>query len=276
MIIDGKKFSEEILENLAGQIKKLPLDYQLVGVLVGNSLSSQKFLELKKRAAEKIGLNFEVKKFPESVTLFELQSGLLKITQEPRNFGIIIELPLPKHLKTQEVLDLIPVEKDADVLSTKAQESFWESKSVILPPAVEAVKIIFEKCSVNPKGKSCAVFGQGLLVGKPVSHWLKTQEAAVEVIDEFTKDPADFSRRADIIISGVGKAGLIKSEMVKNGAVVIDFGYENIEGRIRGDVNFATVAQKAALITPVPGGVGPIVVAAVLKNSLILFSNGNF
>lgn len=275
MIIDGRKMAEEILENLAGQVKHLSSNSGLTGVLVGDSQSSQKFLELKQKAAEKIGLNFEIKKFPESVTMSELQIELPSIVKQPFNIGLIVELPLPAHLKTQEVLDLIPLEKDVDVLSTKVQRDFFSNQSMILPPAIEAVKMIFEKYQIDPKGKNCAVFGNGLLVGKPVSHWLKIQGAKVEVIDEFTKDPESFSREADIIISGVGKADLIKSKMVKDGAVVIDFGYENVGGQIRGDVDFKAVSKKAALVTPVPGGVGPLVVAAVLKNCLILASQNS-
>lgn len=273
MIIDGKKISEEILENLMEGVKKLSQTPKVGGVLVGNLPGSQKFLELKKEAAKKIGIVFEIKQFPEGIDSSDLKKNVLEICQDQTVTGVIIELPLPKHLNFQEILDIIPPEKDVDVLSSRVQEDFYVNKSVILPPAVEAVRIIFEKYQIDPKGKNCAIFGSGLLVGKPISHWLKTKKATVCVIDEFTKNPANFSRQADVIISGVGKAGLIKSDMVKNGAVVIDFGYENIEGQIKGDVDFEEVVKKVSLITPVPGGVGPLVVAAVLKNSLILFFN---
>lgn len=275
MIIDGKKLAEEVLVELASQVKKFSKLIKLAGVLVGNFPGSRKFLELKKKAAEKIGITFEIKSFAEDINKADFKKNLLEICQDPLVTGVIIELPLPKHLNTREFLNLIPVEKDIDVLSREAQENFFVNRSKILPPTVEAVKIILEKYGVDPKGKNCTIFGHGLLVGKPVSHWLATQGAVIQVVDEFTKNPENFSRTADIIISGVGKSGLVTGEMIKDGAVVIDFGYENIEGRIQGDVNFEEVSRKAALITPVPGGVGPLVVAAVLKNSVILAQSTN-
>ena len=135
------------------------------------------------------------------------------------------------------------------------------------------MKQIFEEHKIEPKGKIAAVFGYGLLVGKPVSHWLANQGATVSVINEFTPEPAELSKKADIIISGVGKPGLIKSDMIKEGAVVIDFGFVSAGEGIAGDVDFEEVSKKASLITPVPGGTGPIVVAAVLKNFVKLIKN---
>ena len=171
------------------------------------------------------------------------------------------------------MLNAIPEEKDVDVLSEKSQKIFFAGESKVLPPAVEAVRQIFEEYGVEPKGKKAAVFGQGLLVGKPVSHWLVQQGAVVSVITEHTKEPDKISREADIIVSGVGPIRgkgalralaasngvnhLITEGMVKEGAVVIDFAK---------DVDFESVSKKAGLITPPIGGVGPIVVAAVLKN----------
>ncbi|MDO8591301.1 MAG: bifunctional 5,10-methylenetetrahydrofolate dehydrogenase/5,10-methenyltetrahydrofolate cyclohydrolase, partial [bacterium] len=192
------------------------------------------------------------------------------------------------HINTQYVLNAIPPEKDVDVLSEKTQGAFFVGRSAILPPAVETVKIIFSAIggsalggegAFNLEGKNCAVFGYGLLVGKPVSHWLASQGATVSIINEFTSNPTELSHQADIIISGVGKPNLITADMVKEGVVVIDFGYNILpeagsdkpEAMIVGDVDFNEVSQKAGWITPVPGGVGPIVIAAVLKNLLALY-----
>lgn len=273
MIVDGKKIAEEMLADIAkqaGQLKKLP---KLTAVLVGQHPGSKRFLELKRKAAEKVGLKFERQEFPGDLPEAVLVSRLRVLAQEPENKGVLIELPLPRQFNAEVILNTVPPEKDVDVLSGVAQKKYFSGDFSILPPAVEAVRVIFEKYGVQPKGKKAAIFGQGLLVGKPIAYWLYQRGAKVSVADEFTKNPSQYSQTADILISGVGKAHLVGAEMVKEGAVIIDFGYENLEGKMVGDINFDEVISKASLITPVPGGVGPIVIAAVLKNLVKLNEN---
>jgi len=285
MIIDGRKIADEMLEELKSKIAESGKHFKLAAILIGESPvyphthvvsvgASKKFLELKQKSAEKIGIKYEIHELP--VTDSEqLSKQIVEIAVDQSNLGVIVELPLPAELDVQRILNAVPQEKDVDVLSQKSQKAFLTGDSKVLPPAVEAVRIIFEKYNIDIRDKKCAVFGQGLLVGQPVSHWLTRQGAEVTAIDEFTQNPEQFSRQADIIISGVGKHNLVTSDMVKSGAVVIDFGYENIEGRSVGDVDFEPVSRIASLITPVPGGVGPIVIAAVLKNLITLSLNSH-
>ena len=261
MIIDGKKIAKKILEEVKDKLQKSGKFLRLAAILVGGDPELKKFVELKKKAAEEIGFDFKTYEFSENISNDELKKEVSKIVETAD--GVIIELPLPRHLNTQDLLNLIPGEKDVDVLSQKGQNDFYANRSKILPPAVETVKQIFEEYKIDSRGKTAVLFGQGLLVGKPASHWLKNQGAIVSVIDEFTKDPAEISKFSDIVISGVGKPGLISGDMVKDGATVIDFGK---------DVDFENVSQKAGLITPPTGGVGPIVVVAVLKNLIELWS----
>jgi methylenetetrahydrofolate dehydrogenase (NADP+)/methenyltetrahydrofolate cyclohydrolase len=261
MNIDGKKIRDKVLGELKSEEKSK--DLRLVGVLVGDHPGSKKFMELKEKAAKEIGVDFKLYEFPEDISTNKLRDELNNIAKQGVNHGIIIELPLPEQINTQYILNTIPQEKDVDVLSAKAQGAFFVGKSKILPPAVEATKIVFDEHDVDIKGKDIAIFGYGLLVGKPIANWLAAQGASVFVINEFTKNPEEISKEADIIISGVGKTRVVKEDMVKDGAVVIDFGYS--EGG-KGDVDFDSVSKKASLITPVPGGIGPVVVAAVLKN----------
>ena len=263
MIIDGRKIAQRILKEVKGKAKKFEKPLRLVAVLVGENPELRKFIELKKKAAQEVGIDFKIYEFPEDITNNKLREELNKITKAKVNYGIIIELPLPKHLNTQYLLNTIPEEKDVDVLSQKSQGAFFVGKSKILPPAIEAVQQIFTEYSIDPKGKLAVVFGYGLLVGKQVSHWLINQGATVMVITEYTKDQVKISKEADIIISGVGKPGLITADMIKSGATVIDFGK---------DVDFEAASKKAGLITPPIGGVGPIVVAAVLKNLVELWT----
>jgi methylenetetrahydrofolate dehydrogenase (NADP+)/methenyltetrahydrofolate cyclohydrolase len=298
MVIDGKKIAGEMLINVAEEVKKLTKPPRLAAVLVGDTGNGRKFLELKKKAAEGVGIEYRIYEFPAAITTQKLRKEIVGIAKAGINDGVIVELPLPAHINTQYVLNAIPAEKDIDVLSEKSQGAFFAGRSSILPPAVEAVKIILEKHGIDLKGKNCAIFGYGLLVGKPVSHWLAQEGATVSIINEFTPDPAEMSKYADIVISGVGKANLVKADMIKERAVVIDFGYKSVEGsdfsskdldrkivnprfagqsssvanrdKSVGDVEFENVGRKASLITPVPGGVGPIVITAVLKNLVTL------
>ncbi len=265
MNIDGKKIRDNILEEIKSKIGSKEL--RLAGILVGDHPGSRKFLELKEKAAKEAGIDFRMYEFPGNISTSKLREEINNIAKQGVNHGVLVELPLPEQINTQYILNTIPQEKDVDVLSTKAQGAFFVGKSKILPPAVEAVKIIFEEHSIDVKGKNIAVFGYGSLVGKPISNWLASQEASVFVINEFTKHPEEISKEADIVISGVGEVGLIKKDMIKDGAVVIDFGYSDSG---KGDVDFDPVSKKAFLITPVPGGMGPIVVAAVLKNLITL------
>ena len=265
MNVDGKKIRDKVLEELKSEVGSREL--RLVGVLVGDHPGSKKFMELKEKAAKEIGIDFRLYEFPGDISTNKLRDELNNIAKQGVTHGIIVELPLPEQINAQYILNTIPQEKDVDVLSTKAQGAFFVGKSKILPPAVEALKIVLEEHDVDIKGKDVAVFGYGILIGKPIANWLAVQGASVFVINEFTKNPEEISKEADIVISGVGEAGLIKGDMVKDDAVVIDFGYSK-DGK--GDVDFDSVSKKASLITPVPGGMGPIVVAAVLKNLLRL------
>lgn len=297
MAVDGRKIADGILDKLKNEVAKIKNLPYLAAVLVsphtkrgpapaalsgasprygvgeGDDSGSRRFLELKKKMAESIGIECRIYEFPENISNGELRKKLNQIVKATTCGGMIIELPLPAHLNTQYILNTIPEQKDPDVLSQKSQGAFWAGRSEALPPSVEAVKSIFEEYKIEPKGKAAVVFGYGLLVGKPVSHWLASRGATISVINEFTLDPKPHTLNADIIISGVGKPALIKSDMVKEGAVVIDFGFASTERGIAGDVDFEEVGKKASLITPVPGGTGPIVVAAVLKNFVKLVKN---
>jgi len=285
MVIDGRKIAEEFLEKLKKEIKILqPLQtlqgnkqaqgrLRLAAVLVGNDQEFKKFVELKGRVAEEAGISFKMHQFSKNISNDDLVNEVINISDN--SDSVLVELPLPSHINTQAVLDAVPVEKDVDVLSSEGQARFYEVQLRrffeveyrILPPAVEALKIILEKYNVDLKGKKAAVFGQGILVGKPISYWLEQQGAEVFRIRSKTESPEKLSRKSDMIVSGVGKPGLINGEMIRDGAIIIDFGYgKNSEGKMAGDVDFDSVVSKASLITPVPGGMGPVLITAVLKN----------
>lgn len=269
MIIDGRKIAEEVLEELKKDVSSRGLKLRLAAVLVGDDSEFKKFVKLKEKAAERVGIDFTTYRFPEGIEMGELKNNLVEISEWAD--GVLVELPLPKNIDQQAVLNDISVEKDVDVLSDEAQKLFYDNKSKINPPAVEALKIVLEKNNILLNGKRAAVFGQGVLVGKPISHWLEQESVEVFRIRSKTENPGELSRQADIVIAGVGKPGLVMGDMIKDGAVVIDFGYgKNLAGKMVGDVDFDSVSSKASLTTPVPGGMGPILIAAVLKNLVVL------
>ena len=268
MIIDGKQIALEVLAELKKEISDNNLELSLAAVLVGDDSEFKKFVELKGRAAERVGLNFTIYRFPQNIETEELKKNMLDISKW--SDGVLVELPLPKGIDQQAILNEIPIEKDVDVLSDKAQILFYKNKSKINPPAAEALKIVLEKNHISLNEKKVAVFGQGVLVGKPISHWLEQQGAEVYRIRSTTESPGKLSKEADIIVAGVGKPGLVKGDMVQEGTVVIDFGYGKKKGKMLGDIDFESVLPRASLITPVPGGMGPILIAAVLKNLIKL------
>ncbi|MFY9462162.1 MAG: bifunctional 5,10-methylenetetrahydrofolate dehydrogenase/5,10-methenyltetrahydrofolate cyclohydrolase [Candidatus Sungiibacteriota bacterium] len=274
ILLDGKKLSQKILDELKDKIAKTKKQLRLAAVVVGKNPVTGKFIEQKKKTAANIGVAFRVYDFDEKISTNELRKRLADIVHEAKNTGVIIQLPLPAHINAQYILNAIPPEKDVDVLSARASGNFYVGKSEVLPPVVGAVKTFFEEYGIEYKGKNAVVVGAGKLVGKPVAAWLTNEGVVVSVVNEYTKDISEFTKKADIIISGAGKSKLITGEMVKDGAIVVDAGTSESEGKIVGDVDFDSVSAKASYITPVPGGVGPLTVAMLFKNLVTLAKAG--
>ena len=263
-ILDGKRLAEIILTGLRREISRKKMKLALAVVQVGKNPASEIFVREKRKACQKAGISFKEYDFPKNIPSFRLKKEIKKIVKA--NSGIIIQLPLPKTIETEDILDLISKKKDPDVLSGENFVSFLEGKSSVLPPVAGAIKVIFEAYGIKAKGKKVAVVGTGRLTGFPAAVWALQQGAKVCVINASTKFPSRLTGRADVIISGTGKPGLIRRNWVKKGAVIIDCGTKRIKGKIKGDVDFNQVAKKASFITPVPGGIGPLTVAVVLKN----------
>ncbi|MDP3935283.1 MAG: bifunctional 5,10-methylenetetrahydrofolate dehydrogenase/5,10-methenyltetrahydrofolate cyclohydrolase [Candidatus Giovannonibacteria bacterium] len=272
MIIDGKKIAEEIKAELKAEVLKLGKKIRLAVIRVGEDKVTEKFLEQKKKFGSAVGVDIRVYELPENISTNQLREKLAEIVHIKENAGVIIQLPLPKQINTQYILDGIISEKDPDMLSSKSIGLFSSGRSKILPPVVGAIKYIFDKNNIDVKSKKVTVIGAGRLVGKPVATWLINHGAAVTIIDENAADPTLHTKDADILISGAGKPNLITIDMVKEGVIVIDCGTSSPEGlpadqagRLVGDVD-PVVAKKASIFAPVPGGVGPLTVAMLFKN----------
>lgn len=257
MIVDGRQIAAEILARTKTRAERLVHPPRVLALVASETPATLSYMKVKARAAEQAGCVFETR---------ELGSDFHDAD------AIIVQLPLPagRQGSQQKILDAIPVEKDADVLSSVARKKFENSDAdALLPPVVAAVREIFLREKVEVKGKKAVVVGRGFLVGVPVTTWLAQQGAEVEVV---VKESGNFSaalRAADLIVSGAGSPHLIKPNMLKVGVVLLDAGTSESSGEIVGDADPAC-ASKCALFTPVPGGVGPVTVAKLFENAVEL------
>lgn len=264
----GEKIANSIKLRLKKEVNEKNIKLTLAVVLVGNDYASKVFVAKKEQFCKDIGLNFKLFQFKKDINFEELKKEVNRISLN--SSGVVIQLPLPLKEKTQEILNLIPIEKDIDVLSENSLGRFHTGSIGVLPPVVGSINHIFKKYKISLKEKSVLLVGAGRLVGFPLAIWLLKNMATVSVVNKSTKDISSFTKKADIIISGAGKPGLIKGPMIKKGAVVIDAGSGFMQGKIKGDVNFDSVAKKAGYLSPVPGGVGPLTVACLFENLIKL------
>lgn len=260
MIVDGRAIASRILKEAreAGEVFGRPLVVDVISV--SPSPATESYLKIKTARAKDAGMELRVTKLSASSTEEEIRIAV----QGAKGDAVIVQLPLPQALDTKRVLDAIPQEKDADVLSSISQQAFLETDEGLIPPVALAVLEILQVSGVDPKGKSVAVIGQGMLVGRPVSILLTRLGAKVDAFDK-DDDYRERLKNYEIIISGAGVPGLIQPEMIQKGAVIIDAGTSESHGAIVGDAN-PSCSEKASVFTPVPGGVGPVTVACLFKN----------
>jgi len=278
ILFDGKKLSRKILSEFKETVVGMTEKFRLGIVVVGGNPAVKSFIAQKRKAADDVGIDTRVYPFPAEITTNELRKRISEIVHEKRNSAVIIQLPLPGHINTQYILNSVPPEKDADVLSARAVGNFSVGKSPIMPPVAGAIKALFEEYGIDYKNKYIVILGAGNLVGKPTALWLLNEKATFSVIRSATRHPEEFLRQADIIISGIGKPGFITGNMVKDGVVLIDAGTSESEGpstglgikKLVGDADFDSVSAKCSYITPVPGGVGPLTVTMLFKNLVTL------
>lgn len=259
MIVDGKQIAEEILEKTKAGALALPNPPSFLAIAVAPSPATESYLKMKRKQAGDVGIRMEVKTFEHSTT-----DKLIALIREATEDAIIVQLPLPADIDMRAVLDSIPVTKDADVLGAETRRA-----QALMHPIAAAIQEVLHHGNVNPRGKRVVVVGKGWLVGAPAAGWLRSVGAQVEVV---TRDQGELKQAlamADIVVAGAGVAGLIGKNDIKAGAAVIDIGTSELGGSIAGDVQ-PEVADVAGLFTPVPGGVGPITVAFLLKNVVLL------
>ena len=271
--IDGKAIAAETRADIAARraafAEKTGINPGLAVVIVGENPASQVYVRNKKKACEDAGFYSVVIEMPETTTEEELLRKIAELKADKRIHGILVQLPLPPHLDERAVIDAIPPEKDVDAFHVVNAGRIMLGDYDFLPCTPAGIMKMLAYEGIDPAGKECVVVGRSNIVGKPMAMLLLQANGTVTVCHSRTKDLAAVTRRADILVVAIGKADYITGDMIKSGAVVIDVGMNRrADGKLTGDVDFASASEVASAITPVPGGVGPMTITTLLENTL--------
>jgi methylenetetrahydrofolate dehydrogenase (NADP+)/methenyltetrahydrofolate cyclohydrolase len=276
-IIDGKKIAAEVRAEIAAECAELKANGVTPGlavIIVGEDPASKVYVRNKKKACEEVGFRSDVYELPEETTEEELLALVKKLNVDPDIHGILVQLPLPKHISDEIIIENIDPAKDVDAFHPTNVGKIMIGKFDYLPCTPAGVMVLLEKSGIDIAGKECVVVGRSNIVGKPQAMLLLHANGTVTVCHSRTKNLSEVTRRADILVVAIGKADFITGDMVKEGAVVIDVGMNRrADGKLTGDVDFASVEPKASFITPVPGGVGPMTITMLLRNTLTSAKN---
>ena len=275
-IIDGKKVAEELRQDLAQEVATLATQGVTPGlatVLVGEDPASQVYVRMKEKACAKVGLLSRGVRPPADVSQEELIAQIDALNRDPEIHGILVQLPLPKHLDAPTVLQHVSPDKDVDGfhplnLGRLLSAKYWNELPPFIPCTPAGVIELIDSTGVEIEGKQAVVVGRSIIVGKPVSMLLLARQATVTVCHSRTRDLGAVTREADILVAAVGVPRLITAEMIKPGAVVVDVGVNRLEDGLVGDVDFDQAAEVAGHLTPVPGGVGPMTITMLLANTV--------
>lgn len=266
MILDGKALSKEIKENLKQQVKEINAKIKLVVILVGDNQSSQIYVASKEKACKLVGIESETILIDKNAPQKTVIDAIEKANLDDSVHGILVQLPLPKHMDEKTIINMIDPRKDVDGLTFINQGKLFNNVSGIVPATPLGIMHLIDSHKLDLSGKNAVVIGRSALVGKPIAQMLLARNATVTTAHSKTVDLVSLTRSADILVVAIGKPHFITSDMVKEGAIVIDVGINRVYGRIDGDVDFENVSQVASYITPVPGGVGPMTIACLLEN----------
>jgi len=282
ILIDGKKVAEEIKAELRGRIEWLQrrsVTPNLTVILVGDDPASQVYVSMKKKACEDLGLFSETIRLPVQTSQDELIARIEQLNQDAAVHGILVQMPLPPHMDANRIIETIHPQKDVDGFHPINVGRLVAGRPSFIPCTPAGIIELLRRYGYQTDGKHVVIVGRSNIVGKPLANLLiqksATGNATVTICHTHTRSLVDFTRQADILIAAAGRARIITGEMVKEGAVVIDVGVNRVADstkkrgyRLEGDVDFASVSEKAAAITPVPGGVGPMTIVMLMKNTI--------
>jgi methylenetetrahydrofolate dehydrogenase (NADP+) / methenyltetrahydrofolate cyclohydrolase len=273
-IIYGKEVASKILNGVNKKIKLSKEKPGLAIVLVGKNPASEIYVNFKEKKAKEVGLYFERHNLDVNVSQDELLRIIDELNQNKKIHGMIVQLPLPKHIDDKLVVDSILPHKDADGFTPLNLGNLVNDDNRLLPATARACLELIKSTGQEIKGKNAVVVGRSTIVGKPAALLLLQENATVTICHSKTKNLAEHTKNADILVAAVGKPKLIRKDMVKKGAIVIDVGINRIPSGLCGDVDFDNVKEVAGYITPVPGGVGPMTIAMLLDNTLKAMETG--
>ena len=272
-LIDGKSLAKKVQDSVGKEVSDLKQEKNIVPglavILIGDDPASHAYVKMKAKACENVGFYSITHNMPDTISQDEIIATIEMMNNNPRIDGILVQLPLPKHVDTDKILEVIDPKKDVDGFHAYNVGRLVTNLDAFVACTPLGVMKMFEEYNIDLKGQDVCVVGASNIVGKPMASLLLNANATVTVTHIFTKDLKAHTLNADIVIVGVGVPGLIKEDMIKEGAIVIDIGINRLEdGSLVGDVDFKNVSPKCSYITPVPGGVGPMTIAMLLSNTL--------
>jgi methylenetetrahydrofolate dehydrogenase (NADP+)/methenyltetrahydrofolate cyclohydrolase len=279
-LIDGKALSLEMKENLKQKVHKYinqtNITPKLTAIIVGNDPASEVYVGSKAKSCASVNIDSDIIKLPENTTETELLSKINSLNYDNNVHGILVQLPLPKHINTQKIIDAIAIEKDVDGFhpSNIGKLQIGDT-SRIEPCTPKGIMTMLKQYNIKTEGANAVIVGASNIVGKPISQMLLNAGATVTICHLKTRDLSYHTKNADILVVAIGCDRFIKADMVKQNAVVIDVGINRVDGKIYGDVDFENVKNKVSAITPVPGGVGPMTITELLYNTFECCKNQN-
>lgn len=270
--LDGKVLSQKLREQMRLEVEELKKTGKKPGlavILVGDDPASRVYVNGKKKACEELGIRSFEYALPAETKEEELLGLLEQLNEDDNVDGILVQLPLPKHLNETTVIETIRADKDVDAFRYENVGRIMVGNAHFLPCTPAGVMELIDQTGIDLTGKECVVIGRSNIVGKPQALLLLQRNATVTICHSKTRDLAEVTRRADVVVAAVGRANLITGDMIKEGAVVIDVGMNRLpDGKLCGDVEFASVSEKASYLTPVPGGVGPMTITMLMRNTI--------
>lgn len=275
-ILDGKKLRDKIIENLKAKVDTFEEKPTLVVILVGDNPASKIYVNNKKKMAEKIGIHSEVINYPANITEAELLNKIEELNNNKKVTAILVQLPLPKHISKDNVMNKIIPSKDVDGFTPYNFGKLFSGETpTVYPCTPKGILLLLDEYNIEIEGKHVVIVGRSNIVGKPLSQMMLNKNATVTICHSHTKNLSQITKTADILVSAVGK-NIIEGEMLKTDCVIVDVGiFKDENGKTRGDVDFESASKIASFISPVPGGVGPMTIASLMFNTVELFEKNS-
>ncbi len=275
-ILDGKKLRDKIIENLKAKVDTFEEKPTLVVILVGENPASKIYVNNKKKMAEKIGIHSEVINYPANITEAELLDKIEELNNNKEVTAILVQLPLPKHISKDNVMNKIIPSKDVDGFTPYNFGKLFSGETpTVYPCTPKGILLLLDEYNIEIEGKHVVIVGRSNIVGKPLSQMMLNKNATVTICHSHTKNLSQITKTADILVSAVGK-NIIEGEMLKTDCVIVDVGiFKDENGKTRGDVDFESASKIASFISPVPGGVGPMTIASLMLNTVELFEKNS-